>query len=168
MNKETNAGRSKAPIAVAAIVGLLVLAAVAAYAMNGKKDEKQTASTSPSPTVAATTSSIPTPTVAGAETSSAFKDGAYTATGSYQSPGGDESIDVNLTLKGGVISDVNVTGKATLPNSKVYQAKFIGGVKEAVVGKSIEGLKLDKVAGSSLTPQGFNDALDKIKGQAKA
>jgi hypothetical protein len=35
------------------------------------------------------------------------------------------------------------------------------------VGKNINDLKLTKIAGSSLTPMGFNDAVAKIKMKAK-
>ncbi len=37
-----------------------------------------------------------------------------------------------------------------------------------VVGKKIDEVQLTKVAGSSLTPKGFMDALEKVKTEAKA
>jgi hypothetical protein len=37
-----------------------------------------------------------------------------------------------------------------------------------VVGKNISELQLTKVSGSSLTPQGFMDALEKIKAEAQS
>jgi hypothetical protein len=40
--------------------------------------------------------------------------------------------------------------------------------KQYVVGKKIDEVQLTKVSGSSLTPQGFNDALAKIKAEAKS
>ena len=119
--------------------------------------------------------STSSPQVSGASTektavdpNGTYKDGTYNARGSYQSPAGSESIDVELTLKDGVISDVTVTGDGLSPTSKEYQGKFIDGVKNAVVGKKINGLKLDRVAGSSLTPKGFDNALSQIQTQAKA
>lgn len=96
-----------------------------------------------------------------------FKDGIYEQMGDYVSPGGPEQIDVKLSLKNGVIVDSVVTPEATLPKSKIMQGIFAENYKQLVVGKSLKDLKLSKVAGSSLTPKGFNDALEKIKIQAK-
>jgi uncharacterized protein with FMN-binding domain len=97
-----------------------------------------------------------------------FKNGEYEAEGMYKSPGGDESIGVKLTLKDNIITDVTVESKATKPLSVQFQEKFISGFKELVVGKEIDDVQLDKVAGSSLTPKGFNEAIEKIKAEAKA
>lgn len=95
-----------------------------------------------------------------------YKDGTYDAVGAYTSPAGAEEIDVKLTLKGNIVTDAAVIAKATAPKSQFMQKAFIDGFKEQVIGKSIADLKLSKVSGSSLTPLGFNDALEKIKSQA--
>lgn len=97
-----------------------------------------------------------------------YKNGVYTAEGNYISPGGDEQIVVKLTLNKGVVEDSQVESKAFKPNSKKFQGIFIENHRQFVIGKNIEVIKLDKVSGSSLTPKGFNDALKKIKGQAKS
>ena len=97
-----------------------------------------------------------------------YKDGTYSSTGSYTSPAGKEEVGVSLTLKNNIITDVTFTPKATNEVSIKLQGMFASGYKELVVGKDINTIKLDKVSGSSLTPKGFNDALDKIKLQAKA
>ena len=97
-----------------------------------------------------------------------YKDGTYSAVGAYRSPAGEESIDVTLTLKGNVVSDVAVVPNATAPFSKKWQGKFIEGVKAAVVGVKLDDLDLKQVSGSSLTPKGFDDAVEQIKAQAKA
>lgn len=96
-----------------------------------------------------------------------YKDGAYDVTGSYRSPGGDESIEVKLTLKSNIITEVEVISNASNPRSQQFQERFMSGYKGMVIGKNINEVKLDKVSGSSLTSTGFNDALDKIKAQAK-
>jgi hypothetical protein len=44
---------------------------------------------------------------------------------------------------------------------------FEGGVDAVVVGKNIKDLHVGVVAGSSLTSQGFNKALDAIKAEAQ-
>lgn len=96
-----------------------------------------------------------------------YKDGTYTAVGTYISPGGDEEVGVTLTLKDNVITDATVEPKATRPNSVKFQGVFNENYKQFVVGKNINKVKLDKVSGSSLTPQGFMNALKQIKSQAK-
>jgi len=95
-----------------------------------------------------------------------YADGTYEAVGSYSSPGGRESIEVTVTLKDGIVESINVVGDATGGEAKEYQDKFISAYKERVVGKDIEGVSLSRVAGSSLTSNGFNDAIDEIKAEA--
>lgn len=97
-----------------------------------------------------------------------YADGTYTADGSYQTPETVEEISVTLTLADGVVSEVEVTGDPQAPESERYQGEFIDGIDEEVVGKSLDELNVDRVAGSSLTSGGFNDALEAIKEQAAA
>ncbi len=99
---------------------------------------------------------------------SVYKDGTYTATGSYNSPAGPEQVKVTLVLKGDLVADATVVSLATNPASKRFQGEFVANFKELVVGKSIDSLNLTKVAGSSLTGKGFNDAVTQIKTQAKS
>jgi uncharacterized protein with FMN-binding domain len=100
------------------------------------------------------------------DTSAVYADGDYSATGSYQSPGGTEKIDVELTLAGDKITDLTVTPAPVSPNGEVFQAKFVSGINDLVVGKDIDTIVVDKVAGSSLTSGGFLDALNQIKADA--
>ena len=97
-----------------------------------------------------------------------YKNGVYYAIGNYVSPGGAESIDVEVTLTDDVITSAKVESNAFRPNTIKFQGKFISGFSPLVVGKNIDEVKLDKVSGSSLTPKGFNDAIEKIKTEAKA
>lgn len=99
---------------------------------------------------------------------SSYKDGTYTATGNYDSPAGNETIGVTVTLKDGVIVSSDVVGQARDEKSIRYQGKFISGYKALVIGKKIDEVQLDFVSGSSLTPAGFNDALSQIKAQAQS
>jgi len=103
-----------------------------------------------------------------ADTSAVYTDGTYTAEGSYQAPSGTESVDVTITLKGDVISSVEVVGNATDPQAKQHQGEFIAGISDVVVGKDIDTIKVDKVGGSSLTSGGFNKAVEEIKADAAA
>lgn len=142
------------PIAIAA---LLLFGLLAAYLMRPTDSEGASTNTGTVTTEQSADSS---------EATLEYKDGTYAAVGDYTSPGGSESIDVSLTIKDSVVTDATVTAKAVNPNSKEYQAKFISGYKAEVVGKSLAQLQLGAVAGSSLTPKGFNDALADIKTQA--
>lgn len=103
-----------------------------------------------------------------AETSGDYTAGTYEASGSYSNPGGTSEVDVSLTLgDGGVIDDVTVTPKAS-GTSKQFQDKFAGGIAGEIVGKNIDEIDVSKVAGSSLTSGGFNQAVDEIKAEAQA
>jgi uncharacterized protein with FMN-binding domain len=101
-------------------------------------------------------------------TSGDYADGTYTETGNYQSPNGTEQVDVTLTLENNAIVDVSVVGFGESPNSKQFQGEFINGIAAEVVGKNIDELSVDKVAGSSLTSGGFNKAVEAIKADALA
>ncbi|MGV8876381.1 MAG: hypothetical protein ACOH1K_02590 [Rhodoglobus sp.] len=101
-------------------------------------------------------------------TSVDYSDGTYTESGNYQSPNGTEQVDVTLTLAANIVTAVTVVGQGESPNSKQYQGQFISGIGAEVVGKDINTLKVDKVAGSSLTSGGFNTAVTAIKADALA
>lgn len=100
--------------------------------------------------------------------SGAYTDGTYTADGSYQTPESVETISVTLTLADGVVTDVEVTGDPQARETEQYQGQFIAGIADEVVGVSIDDLAVDRVAGSSLTSGGFNQAVEDIKDQATA
>lgn len=154
---------NKALVAVIIIVILAGITAGAVYVMNNKADETSDMSSS-------TTNS----SEGGADSSSnteeavvtSYKDGTYSASGRYSSPGGQEEVDVTVTLANNVITDVTVTTDAASGTSAQYQSEFKNGYKKLVVGKNISDVKLSRVAGSSLTSTGFNNALDKIKTDA--
>lgn len=97
-----------------------------------------------------------------------YSDGTYTADGSYQTPETVETISVTLTLADGVVSDVEVTGDPQARESEQYQGQFIDGISDEVVGKSLDEIEVSRVAGSSLTSGGFNEAVESIKEQAAA
>lgn len=98
---------------------------------------------------------------------SGYKDGTYSADGNYVSPNGTETVGVELTLSGGAVSDVNITQHPSNPNTRKFQGEFAGGIKAQIVGKKLDELNVSKVAGSSLTSGGFNQAVEKIKAQAQ-
>lgn len=96
-----------------------------------------------------------------------YKDGTYSADGTYTSPNGQETVGVELTLAADKVSAVNITVHPSNPNTKKFQGEFASGIVAQIVGKDVDELKVSKVAGSSLTSGGFNDALEQIKSQAK-
>ncbi len=95
-----------------------------------------------------------------------YTNGEYSASGNYISPGGPEEVGVTLTLERDMITDVTFTERAVNPISKNFQKMFADTYKPFVVGRSIDDVSLTKISGSSLTPQGFQDALRKIKTDA--
>jgi uncharacterized protein with FMN-binding domain len=95
-----------------------------------------------------------------------YRDGTYTADGSYQAPSGTETITVTLTLKKDTVTAVRIGRHATDPNAIQFQTMFADGVSAIVVGKDIDSLGVSRVAGSSLTSGGFRAAVEAIKKQA--
>ena len=151
--------KSLTPIVIGIALVVVVVIGIIVYQNNAAK------STTPPPVVE---SSVQPTSGDSATNTSEYKDGTYTAEGDYISPGGAEKVGVSVTLENGVITDSTFTVMATRPTSVTMQDNFAGGYKTLVVGKSIDEVQLTKVAGSSLTPQGFMDALEKIKTQAKS
>ena len=81
---------------------------------------------------------------------STYADGVYTATGQYG--GLPSSITVTVTLADDVITAVEVTPHATNPTSLDLQRRFAAAVPAVVVGKRIDEVNVDRLAGSSGTP----------------
>ncbi len=127
----------------------------------------------PSPEVddanSSSTGSSSTGNTSASEEASAYEDGTYTAGGTYASPAGPESIGVTLTVKDGAVTAVSVKVEATDQASKMYQENFAKGISTKVVGKSLDEIGgYSSVNGSSLTPNGFDAALEAIKDQASS
>ncbi|MBC7629885.1 hypothetical protein [Aeromicrobium sp.] len=103
-----------------------------------------------------------------ATTAADFKDGDYESEGSYPNPAGTSKVKVALTVKANKVTALKVTPEATNGTSNGYQTQFAGGIGSEVIGKSLAEVKASKVAGSSLTSEGFNKAIDDIKADAAA
>jgi len=95
-----------------------------------------------------------------------YADGEYAADGSYTAPSGTETITVDLTLENDIVMSVTVTPHATEGNQQKFQTQFAGGIAAEILGKDIDEVSVSRVAGSSLTSSGFNDALEEIKAEA--
>ena len=149
------------PVIVALIVIVLVGVAVTAVVIAQKPQDSATSETSQNDTA---TESQPIDV----DEAINYKDGTYTEKGRYVSPGGAESIDVTVTIANDIITAATVKSNATRGESAEHQADFISGYKKLVIGKDVDAVSLSRVAGSSLTSNGFNTALDLIKADAKA
>jgi uncharacterized protein with FMN-binding domain len=147
-----------------AVAIVLVIVLTIAYE-NAKSDNLAVSDTTTVPVD--TTKQTPIATVP-STTTSTYKDGTYTATGSYMSPGGPDKIGVTVTLANNIVTDVSVTPEPGDHTSSHYQGIFAANYKQYVVGQNIATLHLTKVSGSSLTPKGFDDAIAQIKTQAQA
>ncbi|MGB4762485.1 MAG: hypothetical protein WBP12_03990 [Candidatus Saccharimonas sp.] len=164
--------RPNAAVISIVVIVLIGIAAGAVYAANANKqsNSEQTSTSSEQSTATDSTSttseSTPTSNSEATTATSSYKDGSYTATGNYTTPGGGESITVTVTLSGSTISDISASGSASRGDSAQYQSKFLSGYKAQVVGKSIDSVSLSRVSGSSLTSNGFNAAIKKIKDEA--
>lgn len=95
-----------------------------------------------------------------------YENGTYTAKGEYGSL--PSHITVDVTLDDDIITDVNVTPHATNETSLDLQRRFADAVPGEVVGKPIDEVDVGRLAGSSGTPNGFNDAIDQIEDQARS
>ncbi len=138
-----------------------VAAATLLLSACGGSDEGDDTTPTPSPEAADETASE--------EGSGSYSAGDYSAEGSYQTPGGTQSVVVDLTLEeDGTVSAVTVEPQADGGNSEQFQTKFAGGIADKVVGVKIDDLNVSKVSGSSLTSGGFNAAVDEIKAEAAA
>ncbi len=136
------------------IIGALIVVLVAVVTVFAGKDDDDVVVQQPT-------------TLEDANIAANYKDGVYTATGSYMSPGGPDEIDVTVTLANNVVTEVVSVAKPGDDVSKKYMKMFTDDYKTLVIGKNISEVKLDKVSGSSLTSIGFNDAISKIRSQAK-
>lgn len=121
-----------------------------------------------SSSTAATEAAAQESPVPNAAANATYKDGTYSADGSYQSPAGTGTITVKLTLSAGVVTAISTNGHASDPTAKSYQDDFAAGIAGAVVGRKITSLNVTKVSGSSLTSGGFDDAIKKIEASASA
>lgn len=155
--------------AIAALIVIVLIGVVASVviAVQNNQDAVQTNDATTQTTQDTTTQSAGTNSESSTDTSS-YKNGTYSATGSYATPGGIESIKLTVTIEDGVITKTELAQNATDRDAKQYQSAFASGYSELVVGKDVNKVSLSRVAGSSLTSNGFNTALDTIKKDAAA
>lgn len=147
----------------AGIAGLSLAGTVAGCAPSAQQPAAQE---TPSSAASAASETAAPGSSALATSGAGYKDGTYSADGTYKSPNGTETVGVQLTLANGTVSAVEITEHPSNPNTRKFQGQFAGGIAAQVVGKSLDEIKVSKVAGSSLTSGGFNQAVEEIKSQA--
>ncbi|GAA5197180.1 FMN-binding protein [Microbacterium jejuense] len=150
--------------AFTAAAGVALLAGCAPSA--SEAEEPSTGSTSSTDTSTEDTSDDTSTDTGSSDSTGSYADGTYSADGTYATPESVETITVTVTLEDDVVTDVEVTGNPQKRESEEYQSKFIGGIASVVVGQDIDDLQVSRVAGSSLTSGGFNEALETIKSEA--
>ena len=151
-------------IAIVVVIGLILVVSVLA---NKKADTSSESTTKTTNNASPATNT--TQTTESTRGTAEYKAGSYNASGEYVSPGGDEVINVQVTIsEDGTVTDSNVTFKPAAFESEEYQGMFKNGYKSEVTGKKITDISLSRVSGSSLTSEGFNSALQKIRQQAKS
>lgn len=108
------------------------------------------------------------PAPAAEETQSIYQDGVFNAQGNYFNPNGAASISVSLTLDNDVVTSLIVTPHATDETSIKFQNAVKDSASGLVVGKKLNEIgAFSKISTSSLTPNGFNQAIASIKASAK-
>ena len=142
------------------VAALIVFAVIGYYFYSSSSNSADTMSPSKSEST--------NPSSSTTETTGEYKDGSYSVNGNYVSPGGPREVGVTLILANGIITGASAEVLAEDATSIRFQNEFVDGFKPMVVGKSIDEVILTKVSGSSLTPKGFNDAVEKIKAEAKS
>lgn len=155
-----------------AVVAASTLALTTACGIGQQADDSSssddTSSSTGSSDTAGDTGSSDTGSDTGTETGS-WTAGEYDAEGSYDTPGGTQSVAVDVTIDAeGTVTAVEVTPQAESGNSVQFQGEFADGIADEVVGQKIDDLSVSKVAGSSLTSGGFNAAIDDIIAEAQA
>lgn len=147
--------KQKTMIAFAALLAVVIIAGALVFSQGKSSDQKTASTTTPSSSQSNTTDS-----------NASYKDGVYDADASYPTPGGTETISVHLTVASNQVSDVSINQSSNNHESQDYQQRFADAYKQRVVGKKLSTLNVSVFSGASLTIDGFNDAVGKIRQQA--
>ncbi|GAA4390055.1 hypothetical protein [Tsukamurella soli] len=116
-------------------------------------------------TAARASSPADPPPTGARSTGAAYRNGTYTARGVYG--GAPSYMTVTVTVRAGTITAVTVTPMPiNNDTSRGYQERFAAAVPGVVIGKRLADVEVGKLAGASGCPDGFNDALAKIRRQA--
>lgn len=95
-----------------------------------------------------------------------YDDGEYSARGWYGSLPSHQ--DVTLTIESGTVTAVEITTPAEDETSLGYQQRFAEALPDTIIGRPIDDIDVDRVAGSSGCSEGFMSALNDIRDEARA
>lgn len=98
-----------------------------------------------------------------------YVDGIYEANGEFVTARGKytESVDITLTIKDDIVTDMKIVGNITNRKSQQYQDRFEASIGGEVLSKDIGSIEVDAVAGASDTTDGFMVAVESIRAQAR-
>jgi uncharacterized protein with FMN-binding domain len=151
------------------IVILAVVIVTIGVSASGRNQKPASTTASTSQPVATDSSNDATSTSSGTSTTpSNFKDGTFSASTNYETPGGLESMSVSLTIQNGTVTESTLQNKSNNHDSQQYQEEFASTYKSSVVGKKLSDLGSMLISGPSLTAEGFNEALQQIQSEARA
>lgn len=102
-----------------------------------------------------------------AQMSSQYRSGRYTATGHYLTPGGNESIAVTLDVQGDTVTASAIEVEAKSPTARQFQEQFRSTIARQITARPLSTLSVSRVSGASLTSLGFDQALTRIRQDAK-
>jgi peptidoglycan hydrolase-like protein with peptidoglycan-binding domain len=106
---------------------------------------------------------IKTPTTSTSTSGAAVK--TVTTKVNFNTPGGVNSLTLNVSGSAGVITDFTYSVQANDGTSKGYANSFSKSLsKSSIVGKSISNVSLSRVGGASLTTGAFMNALKSVNG----
>lgn len=154
--------RAHPAVTAVVIIAMIGLVAAAIVALN-HKDSVSTATITSSAPPAAT---APTTTPSASTGNSAYKDGTYSASTSYFTPDGQEDAKLTITIANNVVTTSNFSEQALSGEGQRYKDRFDSNYKSKVVGQKVGDISLSRVAGASLTTNGFSQALEQIKQNA--
>ncbi len=98
-----------------------------------------------------------------------YQDGDYIINTGYDLPnGGYHEMDVSFTFSENKVTKVKVVFDKKPDKTTAPQKRFMAAMTPLVIGRDIDNISLSRVGGSSLTTNGFNDALAQAKAQAKS
>ncbi|WP_341998836.1 hypothetical protein MRBLWH7_000494 [Microbacterium sp. LWH7-1.2] len=92
---------------------------------------------------------------------SAYVDGEHSARGWYGSLPSHQ--DVTLTIDDGAVTEVQITTPAEDETSLGYQQRFAQALPGAIIGRSLDEIAIDRLAGASGCSEGFMNALTQIR-----
>lgn len=164
-NLATPPKRAHPAVTAVVVIAMIGMVAAAIVALNHKDSVSNTAAMNNSATTASpSTSSSTTP--ATTTTSGSYKDGTYTANTSYFTPDGQEDAKLTITIANNVVTASDFNEQALSGEGERYQNRFDSNYKSQVVGQKVSDIQLSRVAGASLTTDGFMQALQQIQQNA--